>query len=407
MSKSSFQFAGYLLAATLALGLMGCQGNHKRHVSKADARWKAMRSGLMFQMAQQQFDAGDLDQSEKTLNEALQIDPRNAKLYALGGRLAMERGHLERAYHRFKGAIEINPQFAPAHYYQGIVMQRWTQFDAALVYYHRAYEIEPDNAAYLLAMVEMLVAQDRLDEAMEILTEKMTYFDLNAGIRTAIGQLYFMRGDYDKAVEYYRQASLIRPEDAHIHEELALSLLAAGHPQEAARRLEQLCEDPKLSGRRDLKMALADSYFAARRITEAKTVYIQLTRSNPLDAGSWIKLGELAMSQRDGTGAMIAAGKAIKLAPHKHEGYVLAGVVLSKQRHFEEALEMFDQAAHLAPEDASPLLLRGITLERQGLLAEAAEAYGEALRRQPDDTRAQQLLAKVSAQVEQNVLTGE
>jgi Flp pilus assembly protein TadD len=81
--------------------------------------------------------------------------------------------------------------------------------------------------------------------------------------------------------------------------------------------------------------------------------------------------------------------------------------VLSKQRHFEEAMEMFDQAAHLAPEDASPLLLRGITLERQGLLADAAEAYSEALRRQPDDRRAQQLLAKVSAQVEQNMLTGE
>ncbi len=394
-----------LAAALLTFSMLGCQSNHKKHVNAANVRWRGMRSTLMIQMAQQQFDAGDLDQSEKTLTEAIKIDPTNAKLFTLAGRVALERSQLERAYHRFKSAIESDPQYALAQYFQGIVMQRWTQFDAALVYYHRAFELEPDNAAYLLAMTEMLVALDRTDEAMEILNEKMTYFDLNAGVRLAIGQLYVMRGDYKKAAEYFQQASLIRPEDPLIHEELSLALLASGQPAEAARRLERLCEDPQLSHRRDLVRSLGDAYFAAGRFVEAKEKYLKLTRENPLDVDTWIKLGELAMTLHDAPGAMLAAKKAMKLAPDRHEGFLLAGVVLSKTNNFDRALGMFNQAAKLAPGNSTPVLLRGVTLEREGRLQEAAQSYAEALRRQPDDRRAQQLLAKIAAQSEQEVLT--
>jgi len=394
------------LVACLALSsLGGCTSNHKKNVSVANTRWKMMRSVLMLQMAQQQFEAGDLEQSEKTLTEAIKIDDKNPQLYTLAGRIAMERSQLERAYHRFKLSIELDSQFALAHYFQGIVMQRWMQFDAALVFYHRAFEIEPDNAAYLLAMAEMLVALDRTDEAMEILTEKMTYFDLNAGIRMAIGQLFVMQGDYKHAVKYFRQASLIRSDDLHIHEELALALLAAGEVHEAARRLERLCQEPQWAHRRDLTRALGDAYFAAGRYIEAKTVYLKLTRSNPADVGTWIKLGELSMTRHDAKGAMLAANRVIKLAPDRHEGFMLSGVVLSKEGKFEEALHMFKRASSLAPDDSTPVILRGITFEREGRLQEAAQAYREALRRRPDDKRAQQLLVKVAVQAEQNVLT--
>ncbi len=394
-----------LITAVVVIGLAAGCSTHKDHVNAADARWKTMRSTLMLQMAQQQFDAGDLDQSEKTLTEAIKIDTKNARLYTLAGRVAMERAKLERAFHRFKLAIEMDEKHAPAYYYQGIVMQRWMRFDAAYDFYKQAYELQPDNAAYLLAMTEMLVVLDRVDEAMAILTEKMTYFDLNAGVRMAIGQLFVMRGDHRHAVDYFRQALLIRSDDLRIQEELALALLGAGQGSEAARRFESLLKQPGQADRADLKRALADSYLASGRVGQAKDIYISLTRTNPLSVETWIKLGELALTQEDSKGALLAANRIQKLAPNQYEGYLLAGVVWSKQGEVELALEMLDKAAQLAPENPTPVLLRGVTLERSDRMAEAADAYAEALRRNPGDSRARQLLAKVAAQAEQHELT--
>lgn len=394
------------MAVLLVLGLAGCS-SHKTRVKAAEAHWKQMRSTLMMQMAQQQFDAGDLDQAEKTLTEATKIDQRNAEIYTLAGRVAMERGQLERAYHRFKTAIEINPAFASAHYYQGIILQRWARFESAYESYKQAYDSQQDNAAYLLAMSEMLVVMDRSDEAMKILSEKMGYFDMNVGIRLAVGQLYMMHGEHRKAVDSFRQASLIRPEDLQVQEELALALLAAGQSAEAAQRLELLCREHSLSGRADLKRALADSYLAGGRINDAKSVYIQLTRTNPLDVDAWIRIGELSLAQNDLKESLLAANRVQKLAPHRHEGYLLAGIVWSKQGDVTQAVALLDQAAALAPTESIPVILRGITFEQAGQLDAAAQSYAEALRRKPDDARAQQLLAKIATEAEQNVLTGE
>ena len=344
----------------------------------------------------------------ETLSEALHVDSGNGELYILAGRVAMERSQLERAYHRFKLAIEIDSTLSEAHYYQAIVLQRWTHFEAALDFYRRAYELQPDNAAYLLAMTEMLVILDRSDEAMKVLTDKMAYFDLNAGIRVAIGRLYMMRNQPAQALEYFHQASLIRPDDMQVREDLAMAQLAAGQPHEAVRNLEQIRNDPTYANRRDIKRVLADGYLAAGRTDKAKSVYLELTRSNPMDVEAWVKLGEVSLNQRDSTGTLLAATRLRRLAPDRHEGYMLSGVVWQQQEKYDQAIEMFSRAAELASNDATPLLLLGITLEQDNQKSLAAKAYIEALRRRPNDSRAQQLLKKIQidgGHEEVNVLT--
>jgi len=408
MDARRFGIVRRLATGLMAMALVGCgASNHVQHVNAANHRWQVMRSTLVLQMALQQFEAGDLDQAGKTLADAMQIDATNPRLFTLAGRVAFERGELERSYHRFRTAIELDPDYAEAHYFQGIVLQRWAQFDGALISYRRAYEIEPDNASYLLATSEMLVVLDRTDDAMQLLTEKMAYFDMNASMRVGIGHLYAMRGEYSEAVKYFRQAGLIRPDDQQIQEQLALALLKAGQAHEAVQRLEQLCQVPSLVHRRDLLRSLGESYLAVGRIDEAKRLFIKMTRSNPLDSDAWLKLGELALVQRDAAGATLAATHFKKLAPKRHEGYLLAGVVYSHKGNIQQALDNFDRAAELAPDDPEPLLLRGIALERDGRLTDAAQAYSEALRRDPSDRRAGQLFDRVSAEFEQNVLTGD
>ncbi len=385
-------------AALLAPLLLGCQDSLVEEKVDAKNRWLELRSSMMLDMAKQQFSTGDLKQAEKSVKDGLSIDPTHPGMHVLAGRISMEQGKLERAYHLFNAALELKPENAEACYYQGLVMQRWQRYEGSLEFYTKAYEYEADNASYLLAVTEILVDLDRADEAIALLEGKRQYFDQNAGVRATIGHLYFMKGEHAIAADYFYQASLLEPDNNKIQEKLAFSLTAVGEYDQAIEVFTQLLKDPDNKSRADIKRSLASSYMNTGRTKEARAVLIELARSPKGDVSDWIKLGEISYQQDELGGALQSASKVINLAPDRHEGYLLAGMVWQRRGNLNNALQMFDRAAAAAPASTEPLILRGLSLQKAGRFAAAAEAYQQALKRKPDDSRAIKLLAAVSDQ---------
>ena len=384
----------------LASSLFGCatHSSHDQWVENADDRWKSLRSAAMLDMAQDRFDAGALDQAEKTVTEAAAIDSTNPQLHLLAGRIALERGQLERAYRLFQLSAELDDTEPDTFYYQGVILQRWKQYDAALEAYRAAYDLDKDNPARLLAIGETLVELDREQEAIEMLEDKKYYFDQNAGLRALLGHLYRLQGQPKLAVENFRQATMLNADNMRLHEELAFSQIEAGSFTDAATTLRMLLALPEYQNRSDLKRSLAQAEFETQRYETAREIYLELTRDDPSHTNDWLRLGETCWKLEDTGGALIAANRAISLSPRRTEGYLLAGMVWQKRGRVQDALEMFDRAAELAPQDATPLILRGLSLQKTDRLAAAAEAYEEALRRDPDDARAERLLSQVTAQ---------
>ena len=392
-----------MLVAAITL-IPACSSNqtkskgHIKAVNAANKRWKEARSTLVLQSAQRFFEAGDLDQSEKALMEALSVDPSNPLLHLLAGRIALERNQLERAHSRLATAIELDPILPASYYFQGIVLQRWHRFEEAYDRYKRAYELEADNLVYLLANVEMLVALDRTPEAYDLANANVTYFDTSTGIRMAAGRIAIMLGETDAALRHFDEASMLQPDDLQIKEEVARLKIRIGRDRAAIRDLEVLTGHADMSDRLDLVVELASAYRRTGRLVEAKRLFMQLSRKEPRNPKHWIELGEIAWSQDDISGSLLAGSRAMALAPDQPEGYLLAGLVWQKRGAHDKAVQLFDRAAQVAPSNAEALILRGISLQKSGNTAAAADAYSEALRRQPTDARARQLLAAVTNQ---------
>lgn len=389
-----------LTAAALGVTVLtGCESGSKQHdewVDQANGRWLTLRSTMMLDMAQQQFDTGDLELADKTLREAMGLDPTNGRLHVLAGRIRLEHGQLERSYRMLNTAVELDENLPSAYYYQGVVLQRWQRYDAAYDRYSKAFELAADNPSYLLAMSEMLVELDRAAEGIALLESKLTYFDQNAGLRTAVGHLYMIQGRPDKAAVYFRKAALLDPDNLKVQEELALAQIATGKAEEAVATLRELVKHPDVAERKDLHRALAEAYRELGLRDDARAIYLKLARMEPADSGDWIKLAELAWKANDLGGTLHAANRVMNIAPQRHEGYLLAGMVWQKRNNLDNALTMFDRAAELAPDNAVPLIMRGIALQKAGRRTAAAEAYQEALQRKPGDTRAQRLLESVA-----------
>lgn len=397
--RNNLRRSALALAMASTLTAVGCQapkGNHEKAVNSATARWHNMRSTSMLRLAQQQFDAGDLDQSEKTLVEAMGVDVSNPALHVLAGRIALERGQLERAADRFDTAIELDDKLVGAYYYKGVVYQRWQQFDKALAMYEKAHAIKSDNVSFLMAMGEMHVAMNNRPKAIELLESKVMVFDQNASIRAALGQLHYLDRDYTRASTYYKQASYLAPDNLQILENLANIQLAAGQSAEAVRNFERLANEPETRDRPGIKRMLALSYERADRLQEARQAYIELTRLDARDADAWFKLASLSLVTNDTAAALSAAERVMALDGNRPEGYIIAAMVWQKRGRLDQAVRLFERAASLSPQSAEPMILRGIALERAGQRDAAASSYAEALRRSPSDERAKNLLERMS-----------
>lgn len=380
------------------------QSNREKWKADADGRWNTVKSSIAIQMAEDQFNAGQLGLAQKTIEEAMANDLKNPQLWVMGGRIALEKSELETAYQRLAKAIEYGEEMegysqkkkAEPYYYQGIVDQRWQRYDSAKDKYILAYERDPENVAYFLAKCEMMVQLDQLAEAASELESKTSYFDQNATVRALLGHVYRRQGNHEKAALWFKQASMLAPEDMKLKEEVARSQMEVGRFGDAARGFKELINAEYGATRTDLHRLLAESYVKAGKLHEAKDQYTKLTGLDRTSIHDWSKLGELSYRLGDDGTALQAANRLINLAPDDHRGYLLAGMVWNKRDRLDRALSMFDRAAELAPNDTTPLILRGIALQKNDRPAAAADAYKQALSLDPDNKRAQHLLTSVT-----------
>jgi tetratricopeptide (TPR) repeat protein len=147
-------------------------------------------------------------------------DYLNAEFYYRYGGAAEQANQVEKAAELLKKSIDMNPRNASEAYnYLGYMWaERGIHLDEALDMVRKALEEEPDKAEY----------QDSL------------------------GWVYYMKGEYEKALEELQQAaSKLKPEDAVVFDHLAETLEKLGKADDAVRywqkaiALDQDDADPK------------------------------------------------------------------------------------------------------------------------------------------------------------------
>ena len=386
------------MAGILVCTAVGCSSatSHKENVAAAHTRVNKFRSDMMIPMITDNLEAGDLDEAQRSLMEAIQSDPKNPRLYVLLGRVELERGRLERSMHRFDLAIELDNKISGAHYYKGIVQQRWHRYEQAQWSYNRAFELNRDNIDYLLANVEMHVANNKTDEALKLLLKHENYFESSAGLRSAIGQVYTLKGDFKSASRYFRDSLLINSSDTKTKEDYSLVLFKSGQYKQVITTINELNTTAGYRTRSDIQYALGDSYEKIGDLQNANDVYLKIVNSSESNAQAWLRLGEISWLRNDVPSTIVAARNVIKLEPKRYDGYFLAGMAAMQSGDLVESAKLFDECAMLNDEITAPLLLSGIVLEKQGLKLEAKKRFKTAVDRDPEDKRANELYASIS-----------
>ncbi|TVQ31598.1 MAG: tetratricopeptide repeat protein [Phycisphaeraceae bacterium] len=401
INKRILAAATMTLAAGLATGLAGCASGHGRytteHIERANERMATIKAATSWDMARQQFLAGDLSKALNNVDESLDLNRAVPKSHTLRGRIMMELGQLEAAVVSYREALELDPGFVEAHYYLGIAHERFSEHDQAMERYLAAANLDPSNAQFIIAAAEMHIELGQLDKAMELLESRRSNHQHNAGVRQTMGHIAMMRGDYERAVTLFGEARLLAPDELALHEDLALAQIASGRFTEAEYSLRRLMKHKDFKDRRDLKHAQARCLIHLDRPVEARSILLALTSDSAgaSDIEAWIDLGEVAMHIGDMNRVRLVAARLTAIAPNRHEGPLMMAMWSRRAGDLNSALASLNKAVSLAGADPRPAMLRGVVLDELGRRNEAASSFIDALAIDPTHDQARRMLAAV------------
>ncbi|MGA2500703.1 MAG: tetratricopeptide repeat protein [Tepidisphaeraceae bacterium] len=389
-----------IILSVLTLIVAGCSNDKPEPTGrdKLHTQWNNARAGVLYGLAKQQFEGGNVAEARKSLDEAIRLQSDNVSLRILSARVSIEQGKLESAVKELDNVRAIDPNNAEADYLMGVIYQRWQKPENALKWYVRASEKNPAELAYAMARAETLVSQNRGDEALDYLQQRLAYFENASPIRVLAGQLLLWSGKRAEAVTMFREASILTPEDEQIREHLALALYRNGQYAEAITVIERLTRNERFAGRADLLLALGESLLGANRPEDARGIFQNLAQNQPAEPHIWLVLAKAGLACNDTERAEMSIRKAIALDANSVDASVLMGYLRIRQGRLDDAQAAFQKAAALDPTDAVAVCMSGYVLEKQGKTRQAMDLYVKALRLKPKDELASTLLAQVRAE---------
>lgn len=395
--------AGAAAGLAGAVFLTGCQPGHGKHTEafrqQAELNMARVKAATEFDMAKQQYRAGDLKKALSSVETSLALDPSQSQSQVLRGRILFEMDRLEAAMGAFDRAAELDPQSAEAHYYRGVVFERFTNFEQANNAFSRAADLDQNNSQFALAAAEMLIQLDRYDEAEALLQQGAARFEHNAGMRQTLGHIAMIRGETDRAVKLFQEACLLAPADEALMEDLARAQIRAGEFGEAEYTLSRLLRGVGVSERRDLAHLRARCLIELDRPVEARTILLELVSDarGASDARAWEELGNVAILLGEYRRVKQCGQRLAALAPHRETGYVLTALFLQHAGDVDGALVALERGMKMADRPVEAAVLASALYERLGRRDAALEAARVAVRSDPNDPRARSVLDSLTA----------
>jgi len=373
----------------------GCQSQHAKDKRAALERWNHTRAKMITSMAQQQFDSGQVKKSARTLSEALQINSQHAPVYLLMGQIQLELNQSPQALKSFEQCLQLEPDNAAANYYLGTIHESSGDYDKALSLYQKAIARQPDHIPYLLAVVETLVAQDKMQQGLDILLDNIRQGQHDPSLFILAGNLFSANGQPARAMNMIRRAYNLSPDDPDVIEALALVLLEnqlVDQAQKMFHKWKRIKRPEPHSIPVSHDLALGDCYLRLEYFHKARICFEQVSRRDTTNPAIWVRLAQTALGIGDFQRANTYIQKALALEPDYTQANILSAYIAIKQRQYVQAQNILKKIITDNQNCGLAHCLLGQSYEEQDDIQLATNCYARALKIDPQDPLAKQLL---------------
>lgn len=359
-------------AATL---LAGCQ-SHEKARQDAEARWSLARNKVHYQLAQDMYDAGQVDKCKAQLRKVMTREPVYGPAYLLAAKLAIGEQRFNDAQTYLNLAVGADPGAADVWYTSALLNEYCGDLDAAIEAMGKAAVLDPEDPEYLVCLAELQVQGGEADKALATLASAEDRFSSHVGFQSALADLYALHGQHDNAVRCLRRMLRMEPGQAETRCRLATELTRDGQYHQAVPLLEDILADEP-EGTLALRAALGRCYVARERYADAEAVYLKLSREQPARSEWRYHLAECYAARDKDVEALAQAEQVLDLDPGHADALALAGTLCYGLGAYEQAEEYLRQAIDAIDEPTLVAVILTRTLQALDRDDEAGEVWAE------------------------------
>lgn len=154
---------------------------------------------------------GDAQEALNIFNQSINLDPTYVQNYIKCSSIYMEQGNLENALQMFEKAIKLNPLDSDIYYHRGQVYFISGHFAEALENYKKSITLNP---TFIFAHIQLAVVQyrmERVEDSMATLRAAVEKFPLSSDVHNYYGEIMAAQNKQREALELFNKAMSLDP----------------------------------------------------------------------------------------------------------------------------------------------------------------------------------------------------
>lgn len=168
-------------------------------------------------MAQLLAERGDFGAAQTAANEILQLDPANVYARLIQSQTFLAQGKYPESQSVLEQVLKFAPDNRDAKYQLGFVYYKQAKFPEAERQFREIYEAKPPDFRGLMGMTESYVSTNRTAEAVELVRKESDRYPKAPALKVAWGNLAVRSKKYDEGVAKYKEVAAADPKNWDIH----------------------------------------------------------------------------------------------------------------------------------------------------------------------------------------------
>jgi tetratricopeptide (TPR) repeat protein len=239
----------------------------------------------------------------------------------------------------------------------------------------------PRSTGLKLVQVEMLVYDDKLDQAEKLLNELYAIEPTNEEIFIQKANIYSKRDQHDKAVEYLKTALKYTEDQADVYNLLGMEYLFMDNLESAKENFIK-CLEEDIEDQSALYNVVYCFEFLDQNLEAIAYLKTYIER-NPYSEIAWHQSGRLYYGLKDYENAVRAFEFATYIDEEFIGAYMEKGKALERLKRHEEAIESYSTTIELGDPTSYALLRIGKCHEKLGHKAEALKFFNKTVHEDP------------------------
>jgi len=333
-----------------------------KNAGKYDAAFELFRhclaidstaSAVLFELASFYLQMDEPEKAVSLLKEAVRYSPDNFTYKLTLATISLSIGMYGEAAEEYEELVKAYPEKIELNYYLAEAYTQEGEIGKAIDTFEALEEIVGMSEALSMQKFRLNMMLDQADKAFLELKKLVDKYPANARYLILTGDLHLEKKDPDQALEYYRKAYAIDPENPYYTVSMANYYELTGKPEEAEEQIRLALVNDKLDV--ELKVAILSRYIQQlqknRSGTEGANVLFQtLLEQHPEDIELKLMYASLLALQENTEEARFQLQLVAEMDPTQERAWQQLLQLSLQAQDFDEAIRLCNKCLEIFPD---------------------------------------------------------